>query len=353
MLYVTLLICFVLTVLITPFVKKLAFLIGATDKPNQRKVHQKIMPRLGGLAIYLSFVAGYLILQPENEYSFYILLGSFIIIAVGILDDVYELSAKVKFVGQLAAAYIVVVLGGIQVTFINLPFGGQLEFGLLSIPISILWIVGITNAINLIDGLDGLAAGVSSIALITISGMALSKGDIFAASLGFIVLGSTLGFLIYNFHPAKIFMGDTGALFLGYMISVLSLLGFKNVTFISFIIPVLILGVPISDTLFAIIRRIAKKQPLSAPDKSHLHHCLLRIGYTHRQTVLVIYGMSAAFGLVAVILSKTAMWVSMIILAVVLLVLELIAEKIGLVDTNYRPILKFFRGIRYANGKQN
>jgi UDP-GlcNAc:undecaprenyl-phosphate GlcNAc-1-phosphate transferase len=353
MLYLTLLLCFVLSVIFTPFVKKLAFAIGATDRPNQRKVHQKIMPRLGGLAIYLSFIIGYLVLHPENENSLFILLGSLIIIAVGVLDDMYELPAKVKFLGQLAAAFVVVVLAGVQVTFVNLPFGGQLEFGFLSIPISILWIVGITNAINLIDGLDGLAAGVSSIALITISGMALSKGDIFVASLGLIVLGSTLGFLMYNFHPAKIFMGDTGALFLGYMISVLSLLGFKNVTFISFIVPVLILGVPISDTLFAIIRRIAKKQPLSAPDKSHLHHCLLRLGYSHRQTVLIIYGMSAAFGLIAVILSQAAMWVSMLILAAVIFVLELIAEKIGLVDTNYRPILKFFRVIRYANGKQN
>jgi UDP-GlcNAc:undecaprenyl-phosphate/decaprenyl-phosphate GlcNAc-1-phosphate transferase len=353
MLYLTLLICFALSVIFTPFVKKLAFAIGATDKPNKRKVHQKIMPRLGGLAIYISFIVGYLILRPVNEDSLYILLGSLIILAVGILDDVYELPAKVKFMGQFAAAFVVVVLAGVQVTFINLPFGGQLEFGILSIPISILWIVGITNAINLIDGLDGLAAGVSSIALITISGMALIMGDIFVASMGLIMLGSTLGFLLYNFHPAKIFMGDTGALFLGYMISVLSLLGFKNVTFISFIVPVLILGVPISDTIFAIIRRIVKKQPLSAPDKSHLHHCLLRLGYSHRQTVLIIYGMSAVFGLSAVILSQAAMWVSMIVLIVLILALELIAEKIGLVDNNYRPILKLFRVIRYANGKQN
>ncbi|MBA2874607.1 glycosyltransferase family 4 protein [Thermaerobacillus caldiproteolyticus] len=349
----TLFICFALSVLFTPFVKKLAFAVGATDKPNQRKVHQKIMPRLGGLAIYASFIIGYLILRPWNEDSLYILLGSAIIVVVGILDDIYELPAKIKFLGQLIAAFIVVVIAGVQVTFINLPFGGQLHFGILSIPISIIWIVGITNAINLIDGLDGLAAGVSAIALITISGMALIMGDWFVSSMGFIILGSTLGFLLYNFHPAKIFMGDTGALFLGYMISVLALLGFKNVTFISFVVPVLILGVPISDTFFAIIRRIVKKQPLSAPDKSHLHHCLLRLGYSHRQTVLIIYGMSALFGLVAIILSQAAVWVSMIILAMVILALELIAEKIGLVDTNYRPILKIVRVIRYANGKQN
>jgi UDP-GlcNAc:undecaprenyl-phosphate GlcNAc-1-phosphate transferase len=352
-LWMTLLICFACSVILTPIVKKLAFAVGATDKPNHRKVHQKVMPRLGGLAIYISFLIGYLILRPWNEDWMYILLGSLIIVVIGVLDDIYELPAKVKFLGQLIAAFIVVVIGGVQVTFINLPFGGELHFGILSIPISIMWIVGITNAINLIDGLDGLAAGVSAIALITISGMAIIMGDWFVSSVGLIILGSTLGFLLYNFHPAKIFMGDTGALFLGYMISVLALLGFKNVTFISFVVPVLILGVPISDTFFAIIRRIVKKRPLSAPDKSHLHHCLLRLGYSHRQTVLIIYGMSALFGLVAIILSQAAVWVSMIILAVVLLALELVAEKIGLVDSNYRPILKIVRVIRYANGKQN
>ena len=205
-----------------------------------------------------SFLIGYLVLQPDSKYALPILIGSIIIIITGVLDDMIELSAKIKLGGQLVATLIVVVYGGVQIDFINLPFGGKLEFGMLSIPITVLWIVGITNAINLIDGLDGLAAGVSSIVLITISGMAIMMGNVFVTSMGFIVLGSTLGFLFYNFHPAKIFMGDTGALFLGYMISVLSLLGFKNVAVISFIVPVIILGVPISDTFFAIIRRIVK-----------------------------------------------------------------------------------------------
>ncbi len=161
--------------------------------------------------------------------------------------------------------------------------------------------------------LDGLAAGVSSIALISISGMAIIMGNLYVVAIGSILLVSTLGFLYYNFHPAKIFMGDTGALFLGYMISVLSLLGFKNVTFVSFIVPVIILGVPISDTIFAIVRRIINKQPISMPDKSHLHHCLLRIGYTHRQTVLLIYAMAAFFGLVAVIFSQAKLWGAMVL----------------------------------------
>ncbi|KOO37212.1 glycosyltransferase family 4 protein [Priestia koreensis] len=349
--YMTLLICFIASVLVTPLVKKLAFKIGATDKPNNRKVHQKIMPRLGGLAIYISFLIGYFILTPNSQYVKVdaMLIGSTIIIITGVLDDMIELSAKIKLLGQVLAAGIVVVYGGVQVDFVNLPFGGTLEFGFLSIPLTMLWIIGITNAINLIDGLDGLAAGVSSIVLITISGMAIMKGDMFVASMGMIVLGGTLGFLVYNFHPAKIFMGDTGALFLGYMISVLSLLGFKNVTIISFIVPVIVLGVPISDTFFAIIRRVVNKKPLSAPDKSHLHHCLLNLGYSHRQTVLIIYGMSAIFGLAAVIFSKVTMWGSFLVLAILTLAIEIIVEKIGLVGKNYRPILNMVRVFKLRN----
>ncbi|MFE8696476.1 glycosyltransferase family 4 protein [Cytobacillus sp. FJAT-53684] len=339
MVYVTLVLCFIASILITPLVKKLAIKIGATDKPNQRKVHQKIMPRLGGLAIFISFILGVLFLRPTDDYSTVIIIGSFIIIITGILDDMFELSAKIKLFGQLAAA-LTVVLGGVQAEFINVPFIGQVEFGYLSIPLTIIWIVGITNAINLIDGLDGLAAGVSSIALITISGMALLMGDVYVASMGLIVLGSTLGFLVYNFHPAKIFMGDTGALFLGYIISVLALSGFKNVTIVSLIIPVIILGVPISDTLFAIIRRFVNKQPLSAADKSHLHHCLLRLGYSHRQTVLIIYGIAAMFGLAAVIFSQATMWVALLVIAILIIAIEIFAEKIGLVGKDYKPLLK-------------
>ncbi|MFS0775289.1 MraY family glycosyltransferase [Neobacillus sp. 3P2-tot-E-2] len=343
MLFITLIVCFVISILITPLIKKLAVSIGATDKPNQRKVHQSTMPRLGGLAIFISFILGMFILQPVNPASIAILIGGFIIVFTGICDDLFELSAKYKLLGQLVAAFSVVFLGDLQVIFINLPFGGHLEFGYLSIPITILWIVGITNAINLIDGLDGLAAGVSSIALVTISGMALIQGNMFVVAVGAIVLMGTLGFLYHNFHPASIFMGDTGALFLGFIISVLSLLGYKNVTFISFIIPVIILGVPISDTFFAIMRRIINKQPLSAPDKSHLHHCLLRLGYTHRQTVLLIYAMAAFFGLVAVIYSQARIGVSLFLICLLVLLMEFIAEKIGLVGTNYRPLLKILR----------
>jgi UDP-GlcNAc:undecaprenyl-phosphate GlcNAc-1-phosphate transferase len=360
--YLTLIICFLAAILLTPIIKKLAFLIGATDKPNQRKVHQKIMPRLGGLAIYISFLIGVLIIQPSDNYLIHvlnldggihlpILLGSLIIILTGAFDDVKEISPRVKLLGQVAAALVVVVVGDIRVEFINLPFGGELDFGYLSIPITMFWIIGITNAINLIDGLDGLAAGVSTIALFSIAAMAYTFGNPYVMIMALLLAVSSLGFLVYNFHPAKIFMGDTGALFLGFMISVLSLLGFKGVTFVSLIIPVIILGVPISDTLFAIVRRLVNKQPLSAPDKSHLHHCLLKLGYTHRQTVLLIYAMSAVFGLAAFIFSQATLWGSTVILLAILVAIELFVEKIGLVGEGYRPLLNFLNGLRPVNEK--
>ena len=349
MFYLTLVICFFSAILLTPLVKKLAFIIGATDKPNQRKVHSRIMPRLGGLAIFISFIIGVLFIQPADEYHLPIVIGSIIIILTGILDDVKEISPKLKLAGQIAAAAVVVIYGDLKVEFINLPFGGIIDFGYLSIPFTMIWIIGITNAINLIDGLDGLAGGVSSIALISIAGMSFVMGNGYVTVMALIVAASTIGFLFYNFHPAKIFMGDTGALFLGYIIGVLSLLGYKNVTFISLIIPVIILGVPISDTFFAIIRRLVNKQPLSAPDKSHLHHCLLRSGFSHRQTVLLIYAMAAVFGLAAFIFSQATVWGSLIMILVLLIVIEVIVEKIGLIRDDYKPLLTFIKGLKPIN----
>jgi UDP-GlcNAc:undecaprenyl-phosphate/decaprenyl-phosphate GlcNAc-1-phosphate transferase len=339
------------SILITPLVKKLAFRLGATDRPNDRKVHEKIMPRLGGLVIYISFMLGLFIMSPNSPHHFGIMAGGLVIVLTGLLDDIYELSARIKLGTQIAAALLAILWGGVQVSFINLPFGGMLEFGGFSFMITLLWIVGVTNAINLIDGLDGLAAGVSSIALISVSGMAIIMGNAYVMTVGFLLLVSTLGFLMYNFYPAKIFMGDTGALFLGYMIAVLSLLGFKGVTFISFIIPIIILGVPMTDTIFAIVRRLVKKTPLSAPDKSHLHHCFLNLGFTHRQTVLMIYAISALFGLAAFIFSLTTVWGSLLLITIILLSIELIVESVGLVDKNYRPLLNMLQGRKYAKNR--
>ncbi|MER1984440.1 MAG: MraY family glycosyltransferase [Solibacillus sp.] len=347
MIYVSLIVAFFAAIILTPLVKRLAFRIGAVDAPNYRKVHARIMPRLGGLAIFGAFMIAFLFLKLttgfERDYVYAILIAATIIVITGIIDDMREISAKAKMLGQVVAACIIVFVGGIQITEINLPFGGDLEFGWLSIPITLLWIVGITNAINLIDGLDGLAAGVSTIALITLAGMAMIMGNGIAIAMASILAAATIGFLFFNFHPAKIFMGDTGALFLGFMIAVLSLLGFKNVAFISFVIPVIILGVPISDTFFAIVRRLRNKQKWSDPDKSHLHHRLLDLGFSHRQTVLVIYVLAAMFGLVAVIFSMSTQWGAILIIAVLLVAIELFVEVIGLAGKNYKPLLNLVR----------
>jgi UDP-GlcNAc:undecaprenyl-phosphate/decaprenyl-phosphate GlcNAc-1-phosphate transferase len=342
MLILALLLSFFLSILFTPFVIRLAYKVGATDKPNERKVHIKIMPRMGGLAIFISFLISSILFMPELPKMIPIMAGALVVLAIGIFDDIYELRARTKFLGQVFAALIIVMWGGLEVDFINLPFGGDLQFGAFSIPITVLWIVGITNAINLIDGLDGLAAGVSSIAFITVSVMAVIMGDAFVATLALIMTGSILGFLKFNFHPAKIFMGDTGSLFLGFIIAVLSLQGFKNVTMISLIVPIIILGVPISDTFFAIIRRLVNKQPLAAPDKSHLHHCLVRVGFSHKQAVLLIYALAASFGLAAIIFSFATQWGALLIVAVLLITIEIIVEKVGLVGSNYQPLLKMF-----------
>ncbi|MBM7551446.1 glycosyltransferase family 4 protein [Thalassobacillus pellis] len=344
--YKALLFCFLASIFITPVIKKVAMKIGAVDQPSERKVHARIMPRLGGLAIFISFALGFLLFFPESSYAWPVFAGAVVIVITGVLDDLIQLSPIYKAGGQILASFIV-VLGGVKVEFINLPFGGEFEFGYMSIPITVLWIVGITNAINLVDGLDGLAAGVSAIALLTISALAISIGNVFVVYAGLIMFGSTLGFLLYNFYPAKIFMGDTGAMFLGFMISVLSLLGFKNVTFYSFIIPILILGVPISDTLLAIVRRRIQKKSWCAPDKSHLHHCLLRLGYSHPQAVLMIYAMSALFSLAALFFSQATMFGSIMMMVVLLLIVELIVEMTGLIDQSYRPILNWIKGYRY------
>ena len=344
---------FVISLVLTPFMIFLAKRWKIVDRPNERKVHQHEIPLLGGLAIYLGFLVPILFLQPSHPVHFPLLLAGLVILITGLIDDKYSIPAWQKLAGQFIAATIIIFFGDITVTYINVPWGGVLEFGIFSIPITYLWIIGVTNAINLIDGLDGLSAGVSAIALLAMSGMAFIMEDAYVFSMAVLLVGSILGFLPYNFYPAKIFMGDTGALFLGFMISVLSLLGFKNITFISFIVPILILGVPLSDTIFAIIRRIVHKKPISKPDRSHLHHCLLNLGFTHRQTVIIIYAISSLFALFAFIFSMTTVWGSILLLAIVIVSLEIFIEKIGLISQSYKPLLRIFEGLRDFGRSRN
>lgn len=356
-----------MSLLLTPAVKALAFKIGAVDKPNARKVHTRIMPRLGGLAIYAAFAIGLFALLPflpdamlsgyDKRFIAALLSGGTIIVLIGALDDRFELSAKVKLLGQIAAACVVVFGFGIRISLLNIPFGETIEpvAEWLAIPLTILWIVGCTNAINLIDGLDGLAAGVSGIAIATILVMAVIMGSEPVMLLSAPLLGGIIGFLRYNFHPAKIFMGDSGSLFLGFSLATLSMLGFKQVTIVSFVTPLLIIGVPLSDTFFAIVRRVVNKRPIFEPDKGHLHHCLREIGFSHRGTVLIIYGIAAFFGATAIFMStvvpsSSANWVTFVVIAVLVFILQIGAELIGIVDKSRRPVLNLLARLRMKAG---
>lgn len=288
----------VLSLVLVPFVAKLAIKIGAVDKPNARKVHTKLMPRMGGLAIYLSFFAVLFLSHNVTQEHIGLFAGGTVLIIVGIIDDMKDMPAKVKLVGQIIAACIVVA-SGVRVEFMtNFILGGILPLYFFSAPFTVIWIVAIVNAVNLIDGLDGLAAGTSIIAATTIAISGYVTGQIEMASMALILIGATLGFLKYNFHPAKIFMGDTGSMFLGYNLAVLAVMGFtKSFTLLSLVTPILVLAIPILDTLFAIVRRKMNNKPIFKPDKNHLHHCLLHYGFSHRNTVLIIYAVSAVLAL--------------------------------------------------------
>ncbi|WP_311080344.1 MraY family glycosyltransferase [Paenibacillus polymyxa] len=344
-----------LALLLTPLVKKFAVKVGAVDVPNARKVHTRIMPRLGGLGIFLAFLLSLLAVLPfvpdgmlsSRDINFIaaFLIGGTLITLIGALDDRFDLNAKLKFLAQIAVACMVVFAFDIRVDFVNVPFQdaySSLE-SWISIPLTIFWIVGVTNAINLIDGLDGLAAGVSGIAIGTIFVMSLLMGNYMVAMLCLVLLGSIIGFLFFNFHPAKIFMGDTGSLFLGFCLAMLSMLGFKQIAIVSFITPLIIIGVPLSDTFFAIIRRKLQKKPIFSPDKGHLHHCLRELGFSHRQTVLIIYGIAAFFGVLAVIQSSAALneanWVTFVVICIMMFFLQIGAEVIGLVGKTKRPVI--------------
>ncbi|MBO9599003.1 MAG: undecaprenyl/decaprenyl-phosphate alpha-N-acetylglucosaminyl 1-phosphate transferase [Cohnella sp.] len=352
-----------LALVLTPLVKKFAVRIGAIDVPNHRKVHTRIMPRMGGLAIYASFTVGLLLLMPwlpEGTLSHHdrsligaLLTGGTLIVLLGALDDKFELSAKLKFLVQIAAACIVVFGFDVKINLLNVPFGDAMQpLGeWISIPLTIFWIVGVTNAINLIDGLDGLAAGVSAIAIGTILVMGIIMGNSAVILLSTVLLGGIIGFLFFNFHPAKIFMGDSGSLFLGFALATLSMLGFKQITVVSFVTPLLIIGVPLSDTFFAIVRRWIQKKPIFAPDKGHLHHCLQQLGFSHRTTVLIIYGIAAFFGTCAVIqssMSDTGLgnWITFIVICALVFLLQIGAELIGIVDKTRRPVLDFIARLR-------
>lgn len=295
---------------ITLFIEKLAIRVGAVDLPNKRKIHVEPIPRFGGLAIYISFSLSLLIalllrqvdLSRLGSELWGILIGGTFILVLGAIDDISELSAKVKLLGQTVGA-VVLFLFGSRIEFVGNPFGGLIYLGDLSIFLTWFWVVGLTNAVNLIDGLDGLAAGVSAIALIILTVIAFETGRQEIAFICLILMGSLLGFLKHNFNPARIIMGDSGSLFLGFMLASITVQGvMKSAVAIALLVPIVIMGVPILDTTFAILRRFLKKQPVTQADKDHIHHRLLRKGFSQRQTVLIIYGWTAMLGIAALVL---------------------------------------------------
>jgi len=332
-------IALIATFFVTFLVKKLAVKFNIVDFPNQRKIHKKVTPQAGGVAIFIGFALGLLYLQPEHEHLMEITLGACTIILIGLLDDRFDIRPIIKLSGQIIAATFL-ISSGLIIERITLPFIGLFDLGPLSVLITILWVVGITNAINLIDGLDGLATGVSTIALTTMLVMAIIDTQVFAAYLAIVLIGANLGFLYHNFYPAKIYMGDTGSNFLGYMIAVISMLGlFKNVAILGFVIPIFILAVPIFDTLFAIIRRAKTNHGIMQADNKHIHYQLIRVGFSHRQSVIIIYFFSAMFGLLAIVFARASMYISLLVTFIAFILVHILAEFAGLVAGGKRPLV--------------
>ena len=333
---------FITSLLLVPIVKKIAIHVNAMDMPNERKVHKVPMPRMGGLAIFLSFMLGYMLYARESTMMLSVLIGSFLIVICGMLDDISPIRARYKFIIQIVAASAVCIYGNLTLDYISI-LGLNMYFPApLNYVITIFFMVAIMNAINLIDGLDGLAAGISSIYFITISIIAfiLNQMGGLDVILSLIMAGATLGFLVHNFPPASIFMGDSGSLFLGYIISVIALLGFKATTLTTLIIPICILAIPIFDTVAAIIRRLLKGQNIGKPDKEHFHHQLLKMKFSPRTTILIIYSITILFSAVSVFFVLGDQKEAMIIYIILMLFLIFIVMKTDILFKHKKTIIE-------------
>ena len=346
-----LLVAGVLSFLATPIVKHLAMRVGAMDVPkDNRRMHSIPIPRMGGLAIFIGFLLSVLVFSQGLDRDFRsILLGAIVIVILGVFDDKYALGAKLKLVVQLIAAAIVVFYGNVRIDRITNPFGSSLysywDLGILAYPITIIWIVAITNAVNFIDGLDGLACGVSCISSLNLLVIALLVSDTKVAIIMAALTGACLGFVPYNFNPAKIFMGDTGSTFLGFMLATVSIQGlFKAYAAISFIVPFLLLGLPIFDICFAVIRRIASgKSPMEA-DRGHFHHRLIDMGFSQKQSVAIAYVLTGILGLAAVLLTVSGAMRTLVMLGAFLIV-----GYIGLrVILGEKPHAKFWHHVKHG-----
>ncbi len=338
---------FIAVVIIIPFIKKIAIQINAVDVPvGGRHIHKKITPKLGGIGIFLGFLIGYMIFGTHSSAMNGILIGSFIIILIGVVDDITELTAFQQFIGQLIASCVVVFYGGLMIKSLS-AFGIYIEFGFLSPFITLFFILGCINCINLIDGLDGLSGGISSIYFLTIGIIAVIQNKTgLDFILTFIMLGSTLGFLVYNFNPASIFAGDCGSNFMGFMISIIALLGFKNVTMTSLFIPLLILAIPILDTLFAILRRALKHKPLFEGDKYHIHHQLLNRNFTPKQTVFIIYIIDMLFAFASIVYVLNDNEIGYIIYGILLVIVTVFIFKTNIIFDKEQIKQKYLKKVK-------
>ena len=322
----------IVSFLMTPLVKTFAYKVGAIDVPkDNRRMHKVPIPRLGGLAIFVGFMVSTLLFNEIDMQMRGILLGSVIIVLLGVVDDITPLPAMLKFVVQIIAAMVPISHGVVIQALSNPNVFSESAYwvhGGLSFPITILWIVGITNAVNLIDGLDGLANGVSAICAATMLIIALLVADSSVALAMAALVGACVGFMPYNTNPAKMFIGDTGATFLGFILATMSIQGlFKFYALISFAVPFLILGLPIFDTAFAMIRRIAKGQSPMKPDRSHVHHRLIDMGLNQKQAVATLYCISAILGMSAVVLTTSGELKAMVFF-VALCVVAIVAARV-------------------------
>ena len=343
---------FILALLLTPIAKRIGFALGIYAVENQRTVHHGKIVRFGGLAIYIAFIVTMAFLVDADRTINGILLGGLVIFIGGVLDDLFDLKPIIKLLFICVGALIPITYGGIELGVINI-FDITIDIEPISFLVSFIWIVGVANAINLIDGLDGLAGGISAIVLCVIGliGFFMGRRDLCVIAL--ILVGAIAGFLPYNFHPASIFMGDCGALFLGYMIACLGLLGFKTTTFITLGFPIVILFVPLADTCLAIIRRKLKGQKVSQADKSHLHHVLMyKIGLSHRNTVIVLYVVTILFGLDA-ILTYFHEIIGLIFLIILCLIAWLFIELTGMINPKFHPFIGLLRRTIHHPKKSN
>jgi len=328
---------------LTPLIRNLSFRLKLYDAPTARKLHDRAIPRTGGVAIAIAFFIptvgialteaniGKLVYE-NSDWMLAIFIGGILVMSIGLLDDLKGMRARWKFLLQAVVASLAFWMG-FRIEAVSLPFGGVLEMGFFSYVITIIWIVGIINAVNLIDGLDGLAGGIAFFVLVFNFMVAVSNNSFLMALVAAALAGAVLGFLFYNFNPASIFMGDSGSMFIGYVLALAAInSGQKSSTTVALLTPIVAMGVPIMDTLFSMVRRFLERQPLFAPDRGHIHHRLLAMGLNHKRSVLVLYGFAVFLVVIASLLHFGGNWQVGVALGIAIVTLAVFARIVGVAD---------------------